>query len=51
MNAMKSWRRAAALVLAGALLGALGALTACNTVAGFGQDMSEAGHAIKKAAE
>jgi entericidin A len=45
---MKLWRRAAALALAGALLGAL---TACNTVAGFGQDMSEAGHAIKKAAE
>ncbi|PMS16182.1 entericidin [Trinickia dabaoshanensis] len=47
---MKAWmflRRAALLALAGALLG----LAGCHTVSGFGQDMSEAGHAIKKAAE
>jgi len=41
------WRRAALLALAGALL----SLAGCNTMAGFGQDMSDAGHAIKKAAE
>jgi predicted small secreted protein len=27
------------------------AIAGCNTVSGFGQDMSEAGTAIKKAAE
>ena len=48
MSALTFWRRAAAwAVLAGAIAG----LAACNTVAGFGQDMSDAGHAIKKAAE
>ncbi len=47
MKALKFWRRAALLALAGALLG----LAGCNTMAGFGQDMSDAGHAIKKAAE
>ena len=26
-------------------------LAGCNTMAGFGQDMSDAGHAIKKAAD
>jgi entericidin A len=40
-------RRAALLALAGVLLG----LAGCNTMAGFGQDMTDAGHAIKKAAE
>ena len=47
MKTATLWRRAALLALAGALLG----LAACNTVAGFGQDVSDAGHAIKKAAE
>ncbi|MGG1949138.1 entericidin A/B family lipoprotein [Trinickia sp. NRRL B-1857] len=47
MKAWMFWRRAALLALAGALLG----LAGCNTMAGFGQDMSDAGHAIKKAAE
>jgi entericidin A len=47
MKALAFWRRAALLTLAGALLG----LAGCNTVAGFGQDMSDAGHAIKKAAD
>jgi entericidin A len=47
MKALMFWRRAALLALAGALLG----LAGCNTMAGFGQDMSDAGHAIKKAAE
>jgi predicted small secreted protein len=47
MNALKVWRRAALFAMAGALLG----LAGCNTVAGFGQDMSDAGHAIKKAAD
>ena len=47
MKAWMFWRRAALVALAGALLG----LAGCNTVAGFGQDMTDAGHAIKKAAE
>ncbi|WP_207004699.1 entericidin A/B family lipoprotein [Trinickia mobilis] len=47
MKALTIWRRAALFALAGALLG----LAGCNTVAGFGQDMSDAGHAIKKAAD
>jgi len=47
MKTVPLWRRAALVALAGALLG----LAGCNTVAGFGQDMSDAGHAIKKAAE
>ncbi|RKP47425.1 entericidin A/B family lipoprotein [Trinickia fusca] len=47
MKAKKFWCRAALIAIAGALLG----LAGCNTMAGFGQDMSEAGHAIKKAAE
>ena len=44
---MTFWRRAALLAIAGAVMG----LAGCNTVAGFGQDMSDAGHAIKKAAD
>ncbi|MBU6488527.1 MAG: entericidin A/B family lipoprotein [Burkholderiales bacterium] len=47
MKAWTFWRRAASIALVGALLG----LAGCNTVAGFGQDMTDAGHAIKKAAE
>jgi entericidin A len=47
MKAWTFWRRAALVAFAGALLG----LAGCNTVAGFGEDMSAAGHAIKKAAE
>ncbi len=47
MKAWTFWRRAASIALAGALLGLVG----CHTVAGFGQDMDDAGHAIKKAAE
>ncbi|HEX7684212.1 MAG TPA: entericidin A/B family lipoprotein [Trinickia sp.] len=47
MNARMLCRWAASVALAGALLSLLG----CNTVAGFGQDMSDAGHALKKAAE
>ncbi|HTH76262.1 MAG TPA: entericidin A/B family lipoprotein [Trinickia sp.] len=47
MTAWMFWRRAAWVALAGALLG----LAGCNTVAGFGQDMSDAGHALRKAAE
>jgi entericidin A len=47
MKAMAFWRRAALLAIAGAVMG----LAGCNTVAGFGQDMSDAGHAIKKAAD
>jgi entericidin A len=47
MKAFTFWRRVAICVLAGALLSLVG----CNTVSGFGQDMSDAGHAIKKAAE
>ena len=47
MKAWMFWRRSALLALAGVLLG----LAGCNTMAGFGQDMSDAGHAIKKAAE
>jgi predicted small secreted protein len=30
---------------------AAGALSACNTVEGFGQDMSSAGHAIQRAGQ
>jgi entericidin A len=41
------WRRIAWLALASGWLG----LAACNTVAGFGQDVSDAGHALKKAAD
>jgi entericidin A len=47
---MKAWtvlRLATCAALAGVLVGVVG----CNTMAGFGQDMSDAGHAIKKAAE
>ena len=40
-------RHAALLMLAGVLFG----LAGCNTVSGFGQDMTDAGHAIKKAAD
>ena len=34
-----------------ALVGLLFALAGCNTVAGVGEDLSAAGHAIKKAAD
>jgi entericidin A len=47
---MKAWafsRLAACATLAGVLVGVAG----CNTMAGFGQDVSDTGHAIKKAAE
>jgi predicted small secreted protein len=47
MTALNFWRRAALFAVAGALFG----LAGCNTMAGFGQDMSDAGHAIKKAAD
>jgi len=47
MKAFTFGRRVVSCVLAGALL----SLAGCNTVSGFGQDMSDAGHAIKKAAE
>ena len=47
MKAFTFWRWIMSCVLAGALLSLVG----CNTVSGFGQDMSDAGHAIKKAAE
>ena len=33
------------------LSGAAGMLSACNTTAGFGQDMSSAGHALTGAAD
>lgn len=48
MDALKFLRLAAAWA---ALAGSIAGLAGCNTVAGFGQDMSEAGHAIRKAAE
>lgn len=48
MSALKFWRRAAAWIT---LAGVVAGLAACNTMQGFGEDMSEAGHAIKKAAE
>jgi entericidin A len=47
---MKAWvllRLAACTTLAGVFVGVAG----CNTMAGFGQDVSDTGHAIKKAAE
>ncbi|MCX4164100.1 MULTISPECIES: entericidin A/B family lipoprotein [Paraburkholderia] len=47
MNTSTLWRRTVLLALTGMLLG----LAGCNTVAGFGQDMDDAGHAIKKAAD
>ncbi|WP_133646655.1 entericidin A/B family lipoprotein [Paraburkholderia flava] len=47
MKTSTFWRRAALLMLTGMLVG----LAGCNTVSGFGQDMSDAGHAIKKAAD
>jgi predicted small secreted protein len=40
-------RLLAALAVAGAVFG----LAGCNTVAGFGQDVSAAGSALKRAAE
>lgn len=48
MGVLKLSRRVAAW---GVVAGMFGGLGACNTVSGFGQDMSEAGHALKKAAE
>jgi entericidin A len=47
MNTSTFLRRTVLLALAGMLVG----LAGCNTVAGFGQDMDDAGHAIKKAAD
>jgi predicted small secreted protein len=40
-----NWAGIVALVLCGI------AVTGCNTVSGFGQDMRDAGSAVKKAAE
>ena len=45
MKASIIWRRAALLSLAGALL----ALTGCNTVAGFGQDISGSARTVQRA--
>jgi entericidin A len=45
MKASKFWRHAALLSLAGALL----ALTGCNTVAGFGQDISSSARTVQRA--
>ncbi|WP_322012533.1 hypothetical protein [Paraburkholderia sp. J12] len=39
------WRRVALFSLAGALL----ALTGCNTVAGFGQDISDSARSVQHA--
>ncbi|KVE32395.1 entericidin A/B family lipoprotein [Burkholderia sp. TSV86] len=47
MNAHKLKRIVAWLALAGFAWAAAG----CNTVAGMGQDIDAAGHAIKKAAQ
>ncbi|CAN7654840.1 entericidin A/B family lipoprotein [Trinickia sp. LjRoot230] len=41
------WRRLGLIAIALAFAG----LAGCNTMAGFGQDVDDAGHAIKKAAE
>jgi entericidin A len=45
MKASIIWRRVALLSLAGALL----ALTGCNTVAGFGQDISSSARTVQRA--
>jgi len=45
MNVGIFWRRAALLSLAGTLL----ALTGCNTVAGFGQDITDSSRAVQHA--
>jgi predicted small secreted protein len=42
---------AGALMTLIALAGAAGSLGACNTAAGFGQDMSQAGHAVTNSAD
>jgi entericidin A len=39
------WRRAVLLALAGSVL----ALTGCNTVAGFGQDISDSARTVQHA--
>jgi predicted small secreted protein len=50
---MIKFREAAAKVALGALLlcGALTMLTACNTAAGVGQDVSAAGRAVTNSAD
>jgi predicted small secreted protein len=45
MQAGIFWRRVALLSLTGALL----ALTGCNTVAGFGQDISSSARTVQRA--
>ncbi len=40
-----------AVFTAGLLLGSAALLSACNTVAGAGQDVSSAGHAVTNGAE
>lgn len=47
MTAKNIVRLAAALAMTGALF----SLSGCNTVAGFGQDVSAAGNALKRAAD
>ena len=42
---------ASALLTLAVLWGAAAALSACNTVRGFGEDMSAAGHAITGSSE
>ncbi len=44
-------RRLASLAAVAALLGAGIALSACNTTAGAGQDVSAVGHAVTNAAD
>lgn len=42
---------ASALLTLAVLAGAATALSACNTVRGFGEDMSAAGHALSNSSE
>jgi entericidin B len=41
----------AKLALAALLLGAAGTLASCNTIGGFGEDVSAAGNAVTKSSE
>ncbi len=53
MGSLREARRTIASILAtlAMLAGAAVALSACNTAAGFGQDMSAAGQAVANSAE